>query len=390
MADAIELEANAYNRQAGPAAPKFRVWSAAGLMLTYWCPSRCACCYVHAGSEAGDPETEMSQELALACWRGVRRLAGERGRVHLTGGEPFGDFERLEEILRQGQAEGLCGLEKIETNAYWCTEDGLVRDRLVRLKALGLRKLQVSTDVYHQRYVPMERVRRAVEVGRGVLGQEGVQVRWLDFYAEPTLVGPMGSEERSQAFRRALKRRGERLLGRAAEELAGLFPSRRYDTFADETCSRNLLGAGHVHVDGAGNVFLGTCVGIVAGKVREGESSGLEGLWRSFDWREHPVISVLVREGPAGLGRRAEGLGFQAAAGYAGKCHLCHAVRRFLFEQGSLKDWLGPGVCYGLRVAERQCSGGLRRGGRPAQAEGDRPLTSEGGRPKLAGQDYRP
>jgi len=343
----VRLEDNIYNRQMGPAEAKFKIWYSAGLMLSYWCPSRCACCYVFSSPEAFDPAAEMSVELALACWRGIRRLAGTRGRVHITGGEPFGDFERLEHLLQAACEEGLGGLEKIETNAFWCRDEGQVRQWLLRLRELGLTKLQISTDVYHQEYVPLERVQLAVKVAQEVLGSNGLQIRWRDFLAKPVLVGPMTPQDRAVSFRAALNQRGERLLGRAAQELVSLFPLRNYDDFAEYNCKRNLLGARHVHIDGAGNVFSGTCIGIITGNLPCGEQQSLDELWRSFDYREHPIISVLVEQGPVGLLKRAEQSGYRPGRGYASKCHFCYEIRRFFYQHNQFGRYLGPGLCYG-------------------------------------------
>jgi len=342
---AVRLEDNVYNRTLKQDKAKFKIWTSAGLMLSYRCPSRCACCYVFSGPTAGSDKTEMSVELALECWRAVRRLAPEKGKVHLTGGEPFGDFGRLKNILQAACEEHLGGLEKIETNAYWCTNEETVRRRLEELKALGLKKLQISTDVYHQEYVPLERVQMVAKVAGEVLGADGVQIRWRDFLREPVLVEAMSPDQRADAFRAAFAKRPERLLGRAAEELASLFPSRDYDCFAEYNCTRSFLGARHVHVDGAGNVFSGTCVGIIVGNVVTGPK--LDELWPKFDYREHPIISILAQKGPYGLAELAQKAGYQVLTGYADKCHLCYEVRKFLHQRGKYRAFLGPAVCYG-------------------------------------------
>ena len=344
---AIQLNDNVYNRTLRPDQPFFKKWSSAGLMLTYRCPSRCACCYVFSGPDVHGGATEMSVESALSHWRAVRNLAGDRGRVHITGGEPFSDYERLRQILQAACKQRLVGLEKIETNAYWCSEPGLVRRRLGELAELGLTKLQISTDIYHQQYIPIERVRLGIRIGREVLGADGVQVRWRDFLSEPVLVGGLSDSQRAEAFAAALSRRGERLLGRAAEELASLFPSRDYDSFADDNCVRSLLGARHVHVDGAANVFSGTCLGIILAKANG--RMGLDAIWLGFDYRQHPIMSVLVDQGPWGLAELARHQGYLPRVGYAGKCHLCFDVRRFLYAEGRYHGWLGPGLCYGQR-----------------------------------------
>jgi hypothetical protein len=344
----VHLEDNVYNRQLAPDETKFKIWSSAGLMLTYWCSSRCACCYVFSSPKSGSQATNMSVDLALECWRGIRRLAGARSKVHITGGEPWGDFSRLERLLQAACEEGLEGLEKIETNAYWCTNEHLVRERLTRLRDLGLTKLQISTDVYHQEFVPLERVQLAVKVAQEILGPQGVQIRWRDFLADPVLVGPMNAPQRADSFRQAFSRRAERLLGRAAQELVSLFPLRDYVDFAEVNCKRNLLGAQHVHIDGAGNVFSGTCIGIITGKVVNGAPRPLDEIWRKFDYREHPIISVLVEQGPYGLLKLAQKFGYHRTEGYGSKCHLCYEVRKFLYERGEFLGYLGPGVCYGL------------------------------------------
>ena len=295
---AARLEDNVFNRGQKPHEAKFKIWNSAGLMLSYWCPGRCACCYVFSGPEAGSSETEMNTDLALDCWRSIKRLGGERGKVHITGGEPFGNYNRLKQILQLACEEQLGGLEKIETNAYWCQNAELVRERLTELKELGLKKLQISTDVYHQEYIPIEQVRLAARIAQEILGPEGVQVRWADFLAEPVLVKEMSSQDRQEAFRRALAQRPERLLGRAAVELSSLFQLRNYNSFTDDNCASRFLGARHIHIDGAGNVFSGTCIGIIIGNIRSGGS--LDELWRSFDFRVHPITSVLAGGGARG------------------------------------------------------------------------------------------
>lgn len=356
--DGLHWQDNIYNQQVAPDQPKCKLWTSAGLMLTYGCPSRCACCYVFSGPDAYQPETEMSVDLALQCWQAIHRLAGRNAKIHLTGGEPFGNFERLEQILQAACEQGLTGLEKIETNAFWCTEESITRKRLKRLRELGLQKLQVSTDIYHQEYIPIKWVCLAVSIGREILGPEGVQVRWRDFAANPVLVGDMDESDRMAAFRQALSQRPERMLGRAAEELASLFPSRSYEHFADKNCIRTLLGARHVHVDGAGNVFLGTCIGLIVGNLLRDTDAGLDTLWRQFDYRCHPIVSVLAEKGPAGLLELARPLGYQPRVGYASRCHLCYDIRHYLHTMGEYSDYLGPSVCYGHSRNSRESQDG--------------------------------
>ncbi|MCF7957335.1 MAG: radical SAM protein [Phycisphaerae bacterium] len=340
------LEKNTYNAQLKRSDPKFKLWHSVGLMLTYWCPAKCTCCYLFSGPDAQDARAEMSVQMALTCWRNVRKLAGHRGKVHLTGGEPFGNYQRLKEILTTAQNEGLQGLEKIETNAYWCTSKQIIRDRLEELNTLGLTVLQISTDIYHQEYIPIERVRLAVEVATEVLGPDRVQVRWRDFMEDPVDLSNKTTAQKHDAYAAELQKRPERIVGRATEELAALLPQKKWQELAQFNCKRALLGARHVHVDGFGHVFSGTCAGIILGKI-DLPTFSLEDLWLSFDYQDHPVFSILAEKGPVGLIASATEAGYHPQKNYANKCHLCFDIRRYLQQCKDSSAFLGPGICYG-------------------------------------------
>ena len=77
--------------QAAATDAQLAVWEFAGLLLTYWCNARCAFCYVYSGPDRG---AWMSVPDALKIWRSLDRLAAKHDktmRIHLAGGEPFGD-----------------------------------------------------------------------------------------------------------------------------------------------------------------------------------------------------------------------------------------------------------------------------------------------------------
>ena len=324
------------------------MWEFAGLLLTYWCNSRCAFCYVCAGPEHNGG---MAVPTALTLWRSLDDLAAAHGktmRVHLAGGEPFGNWVRLVSILRAARDAGLTPVEKLETNAGWATDDGLTRARLELLDALGVGKLVVSTDVFHQEFVPFEHVRRCVELARRILGPDRVQVRWWDFFQQPLDTKRMTPAAREDAFRAALLRHKDRLNGRAAQTLAELLPCQPAAAFEGQNCGREVLQSRHVHIDPDGHIFPGTCAGIILG--RAGERSVAD-IWQvlAAHWPAHPVVARLVAGGSFELLQQAKTLGCrERPGGYASKCHLCWAVRRFLVERGLWRNFVGPPECYGL------------------------------------------
>ena len=329
-------------------------------------------------------------------------------KVHFAGGEPFYDFERLLAIAQAAQAAGLRVLEKVETNAFWATDDEVTREKIRKLAEAGMEMLLISTDVYHQEFVPVERCVRAARIAREMLGEKGVRVRWWDFIDQPVDVMAINAEYRQRAFAEALVRHRERILGRAADQLADFYECHPPEYFAAETCVEATLGSKHVHIDAYGNVFPGVCSGIVWGQVRGGEAAAaavggespagvanfpgrarnaaedmlngatpptcpvkhgtppgfpatpspagwpggfasVEDLWRfaAEHWAEHPIIGRVAAGGSYRLYEYAAERGFvPREGGYANKCHLCHDVRRWLFGRGEFGTCLGPAEVY--------------------------------------------
>ena len=263
--------------------------------------------------------------------------------MHISGGEPFGDWPRLIELARRAKAEGLGPLEKVETNAFWAEDAGLVRDRLAALDAAGMGKLVISTDPYHQAFVPIARVRLAAKVALEVLGPGRVQVRWRDWLAEgfDTGTAAMDRPAWEALVTRYASRGRDRLCGRAADALTGGLQLKALGEFVDDPCGAALLRSRHVHVDPSGYVMPGTCAGLVLG--RAGPQSIAE-IWQrlSIDHAVRPVVGTLARVGPVGLLPVARAAGYAPRPGYAGKCHLCWDLRRWLALEGRYGDELGP------------------------------------------------
>ena len=297
----------------------------------------------------------MSVAYGLSLWEGLQRASPHGCRIHIGGGEPFGRWETLIDLARRARRAGLGPLAAVETNAYWAVDERTVRDRLRALDAAGMGRLTISADPYHQQFVPIERVRLAARVGADVLGSERVRVRWRDWAAEGFDTGALTPERRAELFARYLRHGRDRLTGRAAAELAGLDQLNPPTAFADQNCAEPLLRSRHVHVDGAGIVSPGTCAGIVLGRATTAASVGE--LWRrawtafaeggGHDVAGMELISLLAGRGPTGLLAEAERLGYTARpAGYAGRCHLCWEVRRWLLDRGHYRRLLAPATVY--------------------------------------------
>jgi len=342
----IELSENIYNSQTTRSEPKFKLWRSAGLMLTYKCNCTCEFCYYNCNPDKGGL---MPVDTAISAWRSLKILAGDSAKIHFTGGEPFLYWDHLQEILEQAQRQNLGKVDLVETNGFWATSDKIVRQRLKRLDELGMNRFKVSTDPFHQQYVDIEPVRRLAGMAAEILGPERVLVRWQKYLENPTDMKNLSPAEIEQQYINAIKDYPCRFTGRAGGKLAQLVASKSIESFAAMNCKSDFLGAKGVHIDPFGNVFSGTCSGIIVGNVNVRavrEPPLLEDIWKQFDPAQNDFINTLFNFGPFGLLTEAEKQGYRRKESYAGKCHLCTSIRQFLLEHGLHESIIGPSECY--------------------------------------------
>jgi MoaA/NifB/PqqE/SkfB family radical SAM enzyme len=368
-----ELSENIYNSHAARDEPKFKLWRSAGLLLTYKCNCACEFCYYNCCPEKNGL---MPVDIAISVWQSLRILVGHSAKIHITGGEPFLYWDRLEEILKEAEKQNLGKVDLIETNGFWATNEKIIRQRLKRLVELGMHRFKISTDPFHQEYVDIEPIRRLAEIATEILGHERVLVRWQKYLEDSAKMKSLSSAEREQKYISAMNDYPCRFTGRAAGRLAELVASSKLDTgcsmlvedreskikvqksiiknrvsriknresnIASMNCKSDLLGAKGVHIDPFGNVFSGTCSGIIVGNVNQNR---LEDIWKQFHPTESELINTLFNYGPYGLLEEAGKLGYKKAKFYADKCHLCTHIRQFFFDNGLKESIIGPAECY--------------------------------------------
>jgi hypothetical protein len=335
-----ELSDNVYNSRLMRNEPKLKLWRSAGLLLTYKCNCACEFCYYNCSPDKGGL---MPVDTAINAWRSLKILAGEQARVHLTGGEPFLYWQRLVEILEQVKKEGLTPCDLVETNGFWAASEKIAVERLELLDNLGVRRFKISTDPFHQEYVDIEAVRRLAKIAKEILGPQRVLVRWQKYLDNPVELRGLDAEQRNRKLLSAMEDYPCRFTGRAASQLAALAKSEPIESIAAMNCKSDLLGAKGVHIDPYGNVFSGTCSGMIIGNIND---NPLEQIWSQFDPSGNDFIGTLFHHGPAGLLDKATDQGYQKASSYATKCHLCTNIRQFLFDKDLEKSVVGPGECY--------------------------------------------
>lgn len=272
-------------------------------LISYGCSSECEHCFIwgtprrDAGMTVELVDELLEQVLALGT---VTDVCGE-------GGESFTKYEVLLHFLRRATELGLSA--GALTNASWVESREQAEERIAELMAAGLTNLGISTDEWHQKYIPVERVDTLLAVCEAA----GLSASRM----ESPLEGVM--------FR-----------GRAAERLAPRVPTRPAEELT--ACPHEQLGApGRIHLDCYGKLHL--CQGIVVGAGLPAEAVA------GFDPERHPIVSRLVHGGPYALAQYAAEHGFEIASGYADACHLCYRTREFLRPR--FPDLLGPDEMYG-------------------------------------------
>ena len=125
--------------------------------------------------------------------------------------------------------------------------------------------------------------------------------------------------------------------GRSGYRLGYLIERQQPEAFAQENCLYELFFAPHSHFDLYGNFIPGFCGGLSLGSWRD--IAAIENAVNSGSFT--PIIKTLTQQGPYGLFEMANhDYGYQPLSeGYAGKCHLCVDVRRYLTGQDTFVEF---------------------------------------------------
>ncbi len=335
-----DLSENIYNSRAKRSEAKFKLWRSAGLLLTYKCNCACEFCYYNCNPDKGGL---MPVDTAISAWQSLKILAGDYAKIHITGGEAFLYWDHLQKILQEAKKQNMGKVDLIETNGFWADSDKIIKQRLKRLDELGMHRFKISTDPFHQEYVDIEPVSRLAETAIEMLGPQRVLVRWQQYLDKPIKMKDIPPAERRQQYIDAINDYPCRFTGRAAGRLAELVASKPIEALASMNCKPDFLGAKGVHIDPFGNIFSGTCSGIIFGNVNQ---TPLEETWKKFYPEKNEFINILFNSGPHGLLERAEKLGYIKSKAYASKCHLCTSIRQYFYENCMKKSTLGPIECY--------------------------------------------
>ncbi|HID06759.1 MAG TPA: radical SAM protein, partial [Armatimonadetes bacterium] len=236
-----------------------------GIILSYQCQAGCKHCLYACGARWHQWMTPAQVEEAIE----VTKYWRHPFRIHLTGGEPFLNFELLLEATKIVAQHGI--FQFVETNAGWCRNERIAYEKLYELKSLGMDAILISCSPFQAEHIPLQRTLTAIRVACDVFGERNVIVylpqciEWVKQF----------SVERTVPIEAYIERYGMRQVGHMLWEQYGLigggrssyhlghltrkFPAER---FRGQNCMLELLYPHHSHFDLYGNHISWFCGGL--------------------------------------------------------------------------------------------------------------------------------
>jgi organic radical activating enzyme len=299
-----------------------------GLHITDRCNAKCLHCAFYCGPEINGC---MGIEEAKQYVTDANELGAEI--VCVTGGEPMLYPVLVKKIISECKRLSF-SQTWLFTNGFWAHDKSEASATAMRLKKLGLTKMFLSVDFFHQAHVPIESVKNAIEASLKSSLEVSVDAR---FIGEPSEKNEFNSATQAHLeFLGNLLTRVEVIkaqpmfVGRAAESLAKHVKMKPLSGILAETCPGAWPGGTlesplGVDVDEFG--FVTICPGLSIGNARE---VSLRKIVEDYNYRDFAVIAAIRDGGLKGLTNLASKHGFAPRRAYVNACHLCYETRKFL------------------------------------------------------------
>ncbi|GAB4375671.1 MAG: radical SAM protein [Calditrichia bacterium] len=321
-----------------------------GLILSYKCNASCrhcmyACCPQWPAHWINDSDLQkILSQLARTIQPspfGPEAVTLSHG-LYFTGGEPFLNFELLLQATQIAREFNIPSTF-VETNAFWCINDTVTREKLQALKDAGIKGIMISVNPFYLEYVPFERTRRCVEISLEIFGHN-TMIYQLEFFRRFHALNIKGKFTLDEYIQREgnsniLRHAEFFMMGRApyrlSRHLSPYFRRHSPEFFFRQPCVPEFLREWHNHFDNYGNYMPGFCGGLTLGDCRKLDTLLSEGI----ELDHFPILAYIVADDFAGLFHYATERGYHPPVeGYLSKCHLCVDIRKFLVETGEYAE----------------------------------------------------
>ena len=120
-------------------------------LYTFQCPAACAHCITNSSPSRKEKIGFENAE------RYIKELAGNNIKeIHFSGGEPFLFYKEICSLIELAVSLDLKAY--VVTNAFWADSLNKSIKILKEIKRCGLKHLGISTDVFHKKFIPLDRV----------------------------------------------------------------------------------------------------------------------------------------------------------------------------------------------------------------------------------------
>ena len=131
------------------------------ILLTNKCNLFCDHCIVDA---CPDGDMMFDYELMENIIEGM--MYHDLKFIGISGGEPFLFKKFLKQICYDFKNAGIASI--IATNAFWASTYQLAISNLEEMYKIGLRKIILSYDQYHEKYIPIENIHHATKAAKEI------------------------------------------------------------------------------------------------------------------------------------------------------------------------------------------------------------------------------
>ncbi len=307
-------------------------------IVSYKCTNECKHCALQSSPQRDNVTIELADVK-----RYLEDITSQYTihEVGFFGGEPLLNFSLLTNLIELVKKFGIHRVG-LPTNGYWGKNEDVAQRFAQKLKEAGLNQIGFSADAFHQEFIPIESLERAITaVHAAGIDEIALVAKYLGSQAEGNPFDPR-TDQILELLSRKFKfcqiiRSPVQVHGRAANQLTRYYPLK---TNLSEKCE--IYSLPMFMVDPKGWVFHQSCQRISIGNAKEKLLSEIIG---NFNPRKHPLISKLVSKGGINnlLGMAVEN-GYKTQEGYVDKCHLCFSVLNFL--SAYYPDMLGPAIRY--------------------------------------------
>lgn len=294
--------------------------------LTTKCNSQC----IHCQADASPLRNEVMDVKDAHNYLAEATAVSNLESFMVFGGEPMLYPERTIAIFQKAQQLEIPQIDMI-TNGVWGKNRKTAEKLAVKLKTAGLNKVNISVDAFHIRHIPLQYPQNTALA----LLKAGIEnVKW-----NIAVIESIDAENEYDKKTKEILQRLEPIgidasfvkimpAGRAVQSLREFFSRTPLDGSCEgEPLIGNVLtNPDSVCIEPSGSVNI--CWDLAIGNARQ---KPLSQIISEYDWRQNPVIKMLVQEGPTGL------LDFPQIKRkqlqerqYISKCHLCVEIRKFL------------------------------------------------------------